>query len=98
MLIILWYLWIICYNDDDDVNEDDELLNKHSSLLAQVITWSLSCAVITLLLLLLAFGIILIVANERVGVAVTMSANAVRETLPTVSYNLVNSVKSAYLI
>ena len=87
VLLLLWYIWIKCYSDEDNViDEDDELLNKHLSLPAHVITWSLSGCILILLIPLIAFGVILIVGNERVGGAVTMSANAVRETLPLVSY------------
>ena len=81
VVLLLWYLWAKCYDPNED---NDDLPNKHLSLAAQVISWVLGCCIIVTLLLLLAFGTILIIANERVGVAVTNSGNAIKETLPTV--------------
>ena len=62
-----------------------ELLpNKHLSLVAQVISFSMGCGIITLLVSLLSFVILLIIGNDRVGVAVKGSQDAIQTTLPTV--------------
>ena len=81
---LLWWFWEKCYDPNEE--NGDGYLNRHLSLVAQLISWGLGCSIVSTLLVIAAFSIILLIGNERVGLAVEESKVLISGTLPMV-YN-----------
>ena len=83
LLFSLWLYWEKCY-----VSIEEKIESKYISLTSQLLSWFLGISVCVCMLCIGVFTVILLVGNERVGVAVDETKILITGTLPMVCLSI----------